>query len=80
VVAQPGFWTDLDVMRRFENVLHGAHFWPVRRFETPANYHAQEKELVVYRNLGRVAHGPVKLNIELPMIGRTISSTIAHDR
>lgn len=79
VVAQPGFWTDLDVMRRFENVLHGVHFQPVRRFEMPANYHAQEKELIIYRNLGHVAHGPVKLNIDLPMIGRTIPGTIAHE-
>lgn len=78
VVAQPGFWTDLEVMKRLENVLNGPHFERVRTFAMDANYNAQEKELVVYRNLGEVARGPVDLNIELPAIGRKISGAVGN--
>jgi hypothetical protein len=41
-----------------------------------ANYHAQESEIVVYKNLGHVAQGPINLNIEIPMINRTISGVV----
>ncbi|MEO8300725.1 MAG: glycosyltransferase family 39 protein, partial [Rhizomicrobium sp.] len=30
VAAQPEFWTDLEAMRRFENVLHSSHFQKLR--------------------------------------------------
>ena len=76
VVAQPGFWTDLDVMQRLENVLHSSHFRPVREFAMQANYPAQEKSLIVYRNLAHVAKGPIRLNIAIPMIGKSISGMV----
>jgi 4-amino-4-deoxy-L-arabinose transferase-like glycosyltransferase len=76
VAAQPGFWTDLEAMRRFEAVLHSSHFREVRRFAMLANYPAQEKEIVVYRNLGHVAEGPIRLDIEIPMINRTVSGSV----
>ena len=75
VVAQPGFWTDLDQMARLQDVLQGPRFEEVARFPMTANYPAQESELLVYRNLGAVAEGPVAIDIELPIIGRDISST-----
>lgn len=76
VAAQPGFWTDLEAMRRFENVLHGSHFQKLRSFTMPANYPAQEKEIIVYKNLDAVSDKPKQLNIELPMIGKKISGTV----
>jgi hypothetical protein len=76
VVAQPGFWVDLSSMREFEKLLHGPHFQPVRRFAMRADYNAQEKELVVYRNLDHVAHGPIRLDTEIPMIGRSVSGVV----
>lgn len=72
VVAQPGFWNDLEVMQRFERVLASPQFKEVARIPTPANFNAHEKELVIYRNLGPVHQGPVKQDIELPIIGTTI--------
>jgi hypothetical protein len=72
VVSQPGFWTDLEAMRRFERVLGSAQFQEVMRIETPANHDAHEKELVIYRNLGNVSDGNSSMQIELPIIGRTI--------
>jgi len=76
VVAQPGFWNDLEAMRRFNDVLLSNHFQLVRTFPTPANYPSQEQELAVYRNLGRVAKGPIHMNINIPMISKVISGTV----
>ncbi len=73
VVMQPGFWTDLEAMRRFERVMASDQFEEVTRIATPANHRAHEKELVVLRNRGRVGPKPDKLNIELKIINRTIS-------
>jgi hypothetical protein len=74
VVMQPGFWIDLEAMRRFERVMATPQFEEVARIATPANYKAHETELVVYRNLGKVGPKPEKLNIELKIINRTIST------
>lgn len=73
VVMQPGFWIDLDAMRRFEKVVTGPQFEEVVRVPTSANHKAHETELVVYRNLGPVGPKPGKLNIELKIIGRQIT-------
>lgn len=74
VVMQPGFWTDLPAMRRFERVMAGPQFEEVARLPTPANHKAHEKELVVLRNKGPVNPNPQPMDIELKMIGRTIST------
>jgi len=76
VVAQPGFWTDLNQMARLQAVLHGSQFKEVKRFKMRSNYKAQEKELVIYRNLGPVAAGPVDITNELPIIERSVSGTL----
>jgi 4-amino-4-deoxy-L-arabinose transferase-like glycosyltransferase len=75
VVAQPDFWTDLEQMARLQAVLKSAQFKEVARFKTPANYDSQEKELVVYRNLGPVAKGPIAITNEVPFIDRVITGT-----
>ena len=76
VLAQPGFWTDLEAMRRLDEVLHTKHFEQVRTFPMHANYSGQENEIVVFRNLDPVTSGPVRLNIDLPMINQTVSGVI----
>ncbi|MDP2073791.1 glycosyltransferase family 39 protein [Hydrogenophaga sp.] len=73
VVMQPGFWSDLEAMRRFERVMATPQFEEVARIATPANHKAHEIELVVYRNLGKVGPKPAKLNIELKIINRQIT-------
>ncbi len=79
VVAQPGFWTDLDSMRRLEAVLHGNRFQMVRQFPMWANYNAQEKQLVLYKNLDKIAAGPIHLQAAIPTIGGSISGVIGND-
>jgi hypothetical protein len=73
VVAQPDFWTDLESMKRFQEVLESNHFEKVRTFQMPSNYPAQEKELIVYRNRDRIAARPEAMAIDLPMINQTVS-------
>ncbi|MFT3736572.1 MAG: glycosyltransferase family 39 protein [Rhodocyclaceae bacterium] len=74
LVVQPGFWNDLAAMQRFERVIASPQFKQVARFDTPANYPAHEKELVIYENLGPVATGPREQSIDLPIINHTIKS------
>ena len=78
VVAQPGFWADLGSMHEFGKLLQSRQFQPLRRFTMKTNYNSQEKELIVYRNLDRIAPGPVELNTEIPMIGRSIGGVLGH--
>jgi len=73
VVMQPGFWTDLEAMRRFERVMASDQFEIVARIPTPANHRAHEKELVILRNKGPVSEQPKGMEIELKMINRTIT-------
>jgi len=44
-----------------------------------ANYNADEKVLVIYRNLGDVAAGPINIKKELSLIGRNISNNNFND-
>lgn len=74
VVAQPSFWTDLEAMRRFERLLASSQFKEVARFDTPANYNAQEKQLIIYQNLGPVSENKSGISIDLPIIGETIDT------
>ena len=73
VVVQPGFWSDLAVMQRFERLLHSAQFEEVARFNTIANYDARDKQLVVYRNRVPVSGVTSEITIDLPIIRRSIS-------
>lgn len=75
VVMQPGFWTDLGAMRRFERVLATAQFELVVTVPTPANHRAHESELRVYRNRGPVADRPIRSAIELRIIQKTINTS-----
>lgn len=72
LVVQPGFWNDLEVMRRFERLLQGPQFIEVMRIPTPANHKAHETELVVYRNLAAASSASGDRQIDLHIIGRSI--------
>lgn len=74
VVVQPGFWNDLAAMQRFERVIASEQFEEVARIDTPANYPAHEKELVIYRNRHPVKPGGGMRAIDLPIIGRSIEA------
>jgi len=73
VVMQPGFWTDLEAMQRFERVMVSLQFEEVERIATPANFPAHESQLVIYRNKGQVAPRSKGSDIELKIINRRIS-------
>jgi hypothetical protein len=72
VVAQQGFWTDLEVMARLQRVLNSEHFTEVGRIATRANYPVSDKLLVIYRNNAELSGTAKSMDIELPIIQRTI--------
>jgi hypothetical protein len=75
VVLQPSFWNDIDVMRRFEEfVTTSAQFEKVAEFETPANSPVQESKLEIWRNKTAAAARSESLEIELPMVRKTIKA------
>jgi hypothetical protein len=74
VVMQPGFWTDLEAMQRFERVMASDQFEAVARIATPANHKAHETELVIYRNKGAVVPRRQGAEIDLKIINRRISA------
>ena len=78
VVAQPNFWVDLEQMQKLQNVLRSDHFEEVTRIRTRSNFKAQDRELVIYKNRGDVARGPVKISIDLPIIGKTVDSSLGN--
>lgn len=75
VVAQPGFWNDLNAMQTLELILASDQFKIVATIPTPANYNAPEKHLVIYRNTGTIASDRASIAIDLPMIGRSIKGS-----
>jgi hypothetical protein len=80
VVAQTDFWTDLDVMARLQSVLRSPHFAEAARLPVVANFPAEDKELRIYRNRHEVASGAVRLNLDLPMVGRSVDGQIGEQR
>ena len=80
VVAQPDFWIDLEQMNLLQTLLESNRFKEVQRFKMESNYDADEKELIIYKNLGNVSEGPVNIKNELSLIGRSISNNNSNNK
>ena len=76
VVAQDDYWTDLPVMARFQAVLQSPHFQEVARIPVVANVPTEDRTIVIYRNMGKVAPGPHMVDLHLPIIGRQVEGEI----
>lgn len=72
VVTIPRVWAEAPVMARLDEVLRSAQFEEVRRI--PVTGPVEERELVVYRNLGTLADPPANPSISLPAVGMTLSA------
>ncbi len=72
VVTVPRIWADAPVMARFDAVLQSAQFQEVTRI--PVVGPAEERELVVYRNLGSLSNPPANPSVSLPAIGVTLDA------
>lgn len=73
VVCDPLFWTDLPSMAALNALLaDGSRFAVERRIATTANFNAADKELVIYRYLGRTEEPPRPLTAELVGVGVTL--------
>jgi hypothetical protein len=69
IVAQTGFWDDLKVMQKFQNVLASNQFERFKTIKIHGNVFHRDKQLVIYKNLGAVNKLPESIRIELPIIG-----------
>lgn len=59
VVALTDFWIDMHSMAALQNLLQDEScFEVVHRIRVKANYPTEDQELVIYRNLGKVADSP----------------------
>jgi 4-amino-4-deoxy-L-arabinose transferase-like glycosyltransferase len=76
VVAQTGFWDDLAEMRRFESLLRSGRFEEVARVPVTGNVPHDDRELVIYRTRGPVAPPGETIQLDLPVIGRTIKGKV----
>jgi hypothetical protein len=76
VVAQEDFWIDLPVMARFQSVLRSPHFEQVARIKVVANVPTEDTMLLIYRNMGDVARGPHLVDLNLPIIGKTVEGAV----
>lgn len=72
IVTVPRAWAEAPVMARLDTVLHSAQFREVARI--PVTGPVEERELVVYRNLGALADPPANPSISLPAVGMTLSA------
>jgi hypothetical protein len=72
VVAQRDFWTDLEPMARLQRVLDGPGFEEIGRIPVETNMPQEDRELRLYRIVGKVHPRPRNLAIDLPIIGRRI--------
>jgi 4-amino-4-deoxy-L-arabinose transferase-like glycosyltransferase len=80
VVAQPGFWTDLEAKRRFEAVLASGRYTEAARIPVRSNRPEEDRELRIYRATGEVAAAEGRLSIDLPIIGRSVEGRVPTGR
>lgn len=76
VVAQTDFWVDLEVMARLQEVLRSDQFEPVARIAVKANIPLKDKELLIYRNTHPIEPGGSNLQLDLPIVGRSLGGQI----
>jgi hypothetical protein len=66
-------------MNLLQTLLESDKFKEIQRFKMESNYDADDKELVIYKNLGNVTAGPVNIKNGLPLIGRTVTNNNYND-
>jgi hypothetical protein len=63
-------------MGRLQRVLQSPRFEAVARIPVTGNVRHDDRELVIYRNLGPVAPSGSAIELDLPIIGRSINGRI----
>lgn len=76
VVAQNDFWTDLAVMKRFQDVLQSRYFRAVAQIPVRSTIPAPDRLLIIYRNMGKINEHPSPLQLDLPIIGRKVKGKL----
>jgi 4-amino-4-deoxy-L-arabinose transferase-like glycosyltransferase len=76
VVAQTDFWTDLEVMANLQNLLQSDHFEAVTTIPVTANVPTEDKELRIYRNTHPIDAKRPEIELDLPIIGRSVEGHV----
>jgi hypothetical protein len=76
VVAQTDFWTDLEVMANLQNLLQSDHFEAVATIPVTANIPTEDKELRIYRNTHPIDAKRPEIELDLPIIGRSVEGHV----
>lgn len=76
-VVQPGFWLDISVMSRFENVVNGPDYVKAAHFAITGNLSTQDGEhgIDILQPTYPIAAKPGRLNIDMPLAGRRFEDT-----
>ncbi|WP_428485382.1 ArnT family glycosyltransferase [Rhodopila sp.] len=76
-VVQPGFWSDLAVMARFQAVINGADYQKVAHFDLTGNLSTQDgtKGIDILRPTYPVTTKQRRINIDMPIIGERFEGT-----
>ena len=80
VVAEPGFWDDLQSMQMLVRVLHEDQFKLLTTIPVVGNRERKEPPLEVYQNLGPVSQGKNVLRVELPVSGIAVEGKVGKDK
>jgi hypothetical protein len=76
VVAQTDFWTDLEVMANLQTLLQSDHFEAVATIPVTANIPTEDKELRIYRNTHPIDAKRPEIELDLPIIGRSVEGHV----
>ncbi|HET6307053.1 MAG TPA: hypothetical protein VFG12_07695, partial [Rhodopila sp.] len=76
-VIQPGFWSDLAVMRRFDTVINGPDYVQTARFGLTGDLSTQDgtRGIEIMRPTYSVTQAAARLNIEMPLAGQRFEGT-----
>jgi 4-amino-4-deoxy-L-arabinose transferase-like glycosyltransferase len=80
IVAEPGFWTDLQSMQMLMRVLHEDQFKLLARIPVVSNRERKESPLEIYQNLGPASQEKNGLRVELPVSGIAIEGKVGQDK
>jgi 4-amino-4-deoxy-L-arabinose transferase-like glycosyltransferase len=76
VVNQANFWNDLQVLQRLQRVLASPQFRKIAVVPLHPNRAELDRELEIYETLGPVAKGGKRIEVELPIVGITVTGMV----
>jgi hypothetical protein len=78
VVVQPGFWSDLQVMARFEAVMHTPDYRKVAHFDLSGTLSSQDgtQGIDILEPTYPMVAQPRRISIDMPLAGQRFEGTV----